>query len=49
METLTDRRIERENIRNYTHQWLKETDPTKRDLLQKLLAEEIVNQACRGF
>ena len=37
--------VERQNIAHYTSQLLTETNPTKRDMLQKLLAEEIVKQA----
>ncbi len=37
--------IERQKIAHYTQQLMTETDPVKRDLLQKLLAEEAVKQA----
>jgi hypothetical protein len=37
--------IERQNIAHYTNQLIKETDPAKRDLLQKLLTDEMVKQA----
>ena len=37
--------VERQNIVHYTNQLMTETDPVKRELLQKLLAEEIVKQA----
>jgi hypothetical protein len=37
--------IERQNITNYLDQLKTETDPTRRDMLQKLLAEESVKQA----
>ena len=37
--------IIRQNIAHYTQQLMTETDPVKRELLQKLLAEEMVKQA----
>jgi hypothetical protein len=36
---------QRQNIVRYTNQLLTETDPVKRELLQKLLAEEMVKRA----
>jgi len=40
-----DKFIMRQNIAHYTNQLMTETDPVKRELLQKLLAEEMVKQA----
>ena len=37
--------IERTNIANFTERLKTETDPTKRSLLSKLLAEEEVKRA----
>jgi hypothetical protein len=37
--------IERQNITRYTNQLITETDPAKRELLQRLLADEMVKQA----
>jgi hypothetical protein len=37
---------QRQNIKNYTSQLMQETDTNRREILQKLLAEEIVKQAC---
>jgi hypothetical protein len=39
--------IERQNVARYTDQLMTETDPFKREMLQKLLAEEMVKQAGR--
>jgi hypothetical protein len=43
-----DKFIVRQNIVHYTQQLMTETDPVKRDLLQKLLAEEIVKEAAQS-
>jgi hypothetical protein len=40
-----DKFIMRQNIAHYSNQLMTETDPVKRELLQKLLAEEMVKQA----
>ena len=40
-----DKFIARENIAHYTQQLIAETDPIKREMLQKLLTEEMVKQA----
>jgi hypothetical protein len=40
-----DKFVVRQNIAHYTNQLMTETDPVKRELLQKLLAEEMVKQA----
>jgi hypothetical protein len=40
-----DKFIACQNIAHYTHQLMTETDAVKRELLQKLLAEEMVKQA----
>ena len=40
-----DKFIMRQNIAHYTNQLMTETDPVKRELLQKLLAEEMIKQA----
>jgi hypothetical protein len=40
-----DKFIVRQNIAHYTAQLMTETDPAKRELLQKFLAEEMVKQA----
>lgn len=37
--------VQLQNIKNYTGQLMEETDVNKREILQKLLAEEIVKQA----
>ena len=37
---------QRPNIKNYTSQLMQETDTNRREILQKLLAEEIVKQTC---
>ena len=43
-----DRFIERQNIAHYVDQLKTKTDPIKRAMLQKLLAEEKVKQASHG-
>ncbi len=45
MGTFQEAFVERQNVAHYTNQLLTETDPVKRELLQKLLAEEMVKQA----
>jgi hypothetical protein len=35
-----DKFVERQNVAKFTSLLMKETDPSKRELLQKLLAEE---------
>ena len=40
-----DKFIMRQNIAQYTNQLMTETDLVKRELLQKLLAKEMVKQA----
>jgi len=40
-----DKFVVRENIGHYTKQLVIETDPIKREMLQRLLAEEMVKQA----
>ena len=40
-----DKFIVHENIGHYTKQLVIETDPMKREMLQRLLAEEMVKQA----
>ena len=40
-----DKFIMRQNIAHYTNQLMTETDPVNRELLQKLLAEEMLKQA----
>jgi hypothetical protein len=42
-----DKFIMRQNIAHYTQQLMTETDAVKRDLLQKLLAEEMAKQAAQ--
>jgi len=42
---MVDKFIERQNIAKFTNLLLKETDPAKRELLQKLLTDEMVRQA----
>jgi hypothetical protein len=37
--------VTRQNITHYTNQLMTEADPTKRELLHRLLAEEMVKQA----
>jgi hypothetical protein len=43
-----DRFIERQNIAHYVDQLKTQTDPIKRAMLQKLLAEEKIKQASHG-
>ncbi len=45
---MVDDFIERQNIVKFTDLLLKETDPAKRELLQKLLTDEMVKQAGQG-
>lgn len=42
---MVDKFIERQNIAKFTTLLIKETDPAKRELLQKLLTDEMVKQA----
>jgi hypothetical protein len=42
---MDDKFVERQNIARYTNLLMTETDQVKRELLQKLLAEEVVKQA----
>jgi hypothetical protein len=44
----TDKFIVRQNIAHYTNQLITETEPAKRELLQKLLTEETVKQAAQA-
>jgi len=37
--------VQRQNVKHYTRQLMTESDTNKREILQKLLAEEIVKQA----
>jgi hypothetical protein len=45
---MVDGFIERQNIAKFTTLLLKETDPVKRELLQKLLTDEMVRQASQA-
>jgi len=45
METSMDKFVERRNIARFTTLLMTETDTAKRDLLQKLLTDEMVRQA----
>ena len=45
MATFGEGFVERQNIARYTNQLMTETDQIKREILHKLLAEEITKQA----
>ncbi len=45
MDTSTDKFVERQNIVRFTTLLMTETDTAKRELLQKLLTDEMVRQA----
>ena len=45
METSMDKFVERRNIARFTTLLMTETDTAKRELLQKLLTDEMVRQA----
>ena len=45
---MVDGFIDRQNIAKFTNLLLKETDPVKRELLQKLLTDEMVRQASQA-
>ena len=49
MTTLGKGFVERQNIVRYTNQLMTETDQLKREILHKLLAEEITKQASVKF
>jgi transcriptional regulator of acetoin/glycerol metabolism len=48
MEFFMEKFVERHNIARFTTLLMTETDTAKRELLQKLLTEEMVRQATRG-
>jgi hypothetical protein len=45
MEFLTEKFVERQSITRFTTLLMTETDTAKRELLQKLLTDEMVRQA----
>ena len=48
MEVLMEKFVERQNIARFTTLLMTETDAAKRELLQKLLTDEMVRQASRS-
>ena len=48
MELLMEKFVEHQNIARFTTLLMIETDTAKRELLQKLLTDEMVRQACHS-
>ena len=48
MDTLLATFVERQNIVRFTTLLMTETDMAKRELLQKLLTDEMLRQVCPG-
>ena len=48
MDTLLATFVERQNIVRFTTLLMTETDTAKRELLQKLLTDEMLRQVCPG-